>query len=154
VTVRVTDNGAAKLLADLKALGAMKVRVGVLADEPKRAGEGRGSRASLLEVAAMHEFGAPGANIPQRSFIRGTVDAKRAEIAAKQAALAKQVAAGEVDPRAALERLGASVAGMVQTRIAEGIDPPNAPATEERKGSKKPLIDTGQLRSSVTWQVG
>lgn len=154
MTVRVTDNGATKLLADLKALGAMKVRVGVLADEPKRDREGRGGRASLLEVAAMHEFGAPGANIPQRSFIRGTVDAKAAEIAAKQTALAKQVAEGELDPRVALERLGASVAGMVQTRIAEGIDPPNAPATVAAKGSSTPLIDTGQLRSSITWQVG
>lgn len=156
MSVTVRDNGADKLLADLRALGKLTVRVGVLADGPKARGSaaGKGRQASLVEVAAAHEFGAPAAGIPQRSFIRGTVDAKRAEIAAKQTALAKQIVEAELDPRAALERLGASVAGMMQVRIAEGIAPPNAPATIARKGSDKPLVDKGQLRGALTWRVG
>ena len=31
--------------------------------------------------------------------------------------------------------------------------PPLAESTIRRKGSSNPLIDTGQLRSSITWQV-
>lgn len=159
MTVRDVDQGAKKLIADLKALGKLRVRVGVLADGPKKTaatdgGRAKGTRATLLEVAAVHEFGAPAAGIPQRSFIRATVDLRQAEIAKTQEALAAQVAAGAVAPRAALERLGAAVGGMIQARIAEGIGPALKPATIARKGSDKPLVDTGQLRSSVTWQVG
>ena len=146
------DAGAKGLVRALAQLGRLKVRVGVLDDGPKT-GATAGGRATLVGVAALHEYGAPAAGIPQRSFIRATVDEKRSEIGAMQEALAAEVAAGSLAPRAALERLGAVVSGMVQTRIAAGIDPPNAPSTVARKGSSKPLVDTGQLRSAVTWKV-
>lgn len=156
MSVRETDNGASKLLADLKAMGKLTVRVGVLADGPKArgSGSGKGAVASLVEVAALHEFGAPAAGIPMRSFIRATVDLKRAEIEKVQAQLAAQVAAGKIDGRTALARLGAFVQGLIQARIAEGIGPALKPATVRRKKSSKPLINTGQLRSSITHLVG
>lgn len=160
MTARVTDNdrGASKMLASMRALGKARVRVGVLADAPKKTGTRTGKRgrqiqqaATLAEVAAAHEFGT--ATIPQRSFIRATVDLKAGEIGALQEKLAAQVAEGKITPEVAMERLGAAVQGMVQTRIAEGIGPALKPATVARKGSDKPLVDTGQLRSSVTYQV-
>lgn len=158
MSVTVRDNGASKMLAELRALGQKTVRVGILDEAPKRAGSGEGKakssgRATLLGVAAVHEFGAPAAGIPSRSFIRATVDVKRAEIEKVQADLAAQVAAGKIDGRTALARLGAFVQGLVQARIAEGIGPALKPATIRRKKSSKPLIDTGQLRSSVTYKV-
>lgn len=148
-----TDKGARALLARLANQGRARVRVGVLDDAVKETKEGEPSGASLLEVAAYHEFGAPAANVPQRSFIRATVDGKREEIAKLQKGLALQVLEGRVTHDVALERLGLKVVAWVQNRIAAGIDPPNAPATIERKGSSKPLINTGQLRSSVTHRV-
>ena len=160
MTVKVSDNGAGKLLADLKALSKLSVRVGVLDEAPKKPGTAadgkaaRGSRATLLGVAAAHEFGAPAAGIPQRSFIRATVDLKRAEIEKVQADLAAQVAAGKIDGRTALARRGAFVQGVVQQRIAEGIGPALKPETVRRKKSSKPLIDKGQLRSAITHKVG
>lgn len=160
MTVKVSDNGAGKLLTDLKALSKLSVRVGVLDEAPKKPGTAadgkaaRGSRATLLGVAAAHEFGAPAAGIPQRSFIRATVDLKRAEIEKVQADLAAQVAAGKIDGRTALARLGAFVQGLVQQRIAEGIGPALKPETVRRKKSSKPLIDKGQLRSAITHKVG
>lgn len=158
MTVRVTDNGASKMLAELRALGGKTVRVGILDEAPKRAGSENGKaksggRATLLGVAAVHEFGAPAAGIPSRSFIRATVDLKRAEIDAEKSKLAAQVAEGKITAQVALERLGAFVQGLVQARIAEGIGPALKPATIARKKSSKPLVDTGQLRSSVTWKV-
>lgn len=160
MTARVTDTdrGARALAESLRALGKARVRVGVLADAPKKTGTRTGKRgrqiqqaATLAEVAAAHEFGT--ATIPQRSFIRATVDLKAGEIGALQEKLAAQVAEGKITPEVAMERLGAAAQGMVQTRIAEGIGPALAPATVARKGSDKPLVDTGQLRSSVTYQV-
>ena len=150
-----TDRGAAALLARARQLaGGEIVKVGVLDDRPKRkAASKRGEKLSLLEVAAVHEFGAPAAGIPQRSFIRATIDAHAPEIVELQATLAAQVVAGKLTARAALDMIGAKVAAMCQSRIAEGIAPALKPATVRRKGSSKPLVDTGQLRSSITWRV-
>lgn len=151
--VKGTDKGARALLARLGHKPG-RVRVGILDDASKQPHPGDEPGAlTLLEVAAIHEFGAPAAGIPQRSFIRAGVDELAAEIKDAQRALAKRVVAGDLTMDAALEQLGALVAGKLQARIAAGIAPPNAPATIEKKGSSTPLIDTGQLRSSMTWLV-
>lgn len=153
MSVRISDVDHGFLrLADRLAKKA-RVRVGILADEPKETEDGDTSPLSLVEIAAIHEFGAPAAGIPQRSFIRGTVDEKRHEIEQLQFAQAKRIVLGQVDPDHAVEQLGAKVAAMMQRRIAQGIPPPNAPETVERKGSSTPLIDTGQLRSSLSYEL-
>jgi len=145
-----TDRGLARVAARLR---PFRVRVGILSDAPKDAQDGEASGQTLLEVAAVHEFGAPAAGIPQRSFIRGTVDEKEGEIVAAQAALARRIVQGKVDGPTAGAQLGAKVKGFVQQRIAQGIEPALAPETVERKGSSKQLVDTGQLRSSITFVV-
>lgn len=170
MTVRVADHGANALLARAKALAeGLRVRVGVLDDGAKRekrpraaqskkarvrakaAAQTRAQRLSLLEVAAIHEFGA-GA-VPQRSFIRATIDAHKGDIEAEIKNLARGVVSGRIDARQALDMLGQKVAGWCQARIAAGIAPPLKPATIARKGSSTPLINTGQLRSAITWRV-
>ena len=157
-----TDHGAKAMRERIAALAAStaRVRVGVLVDAPKREHDGaessRSSESSgptLVEVAGWHEFGAPDANIPQRSFIRGTVDEKRADIERLEAVLLENVVTGKITEAQALDQLGAKVAGMIQTRISQGIQPALAQATIDRKKSSTPLIDTGQLRSSITWAV-
>lgn len=168
------DHGARDLLARVRAMhGSRTVRVGILSDAPKRedakergkhskkkrirdkvarrAGAAAARKLSLLEIAIVHEFG--GGHVPARSFIRATVDAKRAEILKLQVALAQQVLLGKITPDQALSQLGAKVAGWMKTRIAEGIAPPLSEATIKRKGSSVPLINTGQLRSSITHVV-
>lgn len=149
--VRVVDRGANALLRRL-AKSREAVRVGILDDSPKKAREGDGGRHSL-EVAAVHEFGAPAAGIPQRSFIRATVDLNEREIARLQHATMTAFVQGKVTLRQGLDRIGMKVAAMMQKRFAAGIEPPLAESTIARKGSSKPLVDTGQLRSSITWVV-
>lgn len=152
-TVRDTDKGARALATRLHRVAGSRVKVGVLDDAPKEEGEGASSSLSLLEVAAVHEFGAPEAGIPQRSFIRAGVDELLPEIRRVQHALAVQVFKGSTALPVALDRLGAKVTALLQNRIARGIAPENAPATIARKGSSKPLVDTGQLKASITWKV-
>jgi hypothetical protein len=154
--------------------GGRRVRVGILADEPKdepttlrgkhskkarrrakvaarsaTAAAGGKKKYSLLEVAIVHEFG--GGHVPQRSFIRATIDQKRAEIQAEQVKAARAVLLGKVTPEVALQRLGAFVVGLMQARIVAGIAPPLAASTlRKKKGKATPLILTGQLRSGIT----
>lgn len=173
------DTGWREMLARVRALsGDRRVRVGVLADAPKdedkpvkgsaskkartrakvakkatEAAVGGREKYTLLQVAIVHEFGA--GPVPARSFIRATVDERRADILKLQVALARQVLQGKLTPDQALDQLGAKVAAWVKARIVAGIAPPLKPATIKRKGGKKatPLVDTGQLRSSITWAV-
>jgi hypothetical protein len=152
-TVRDVDRGAAALAERLRNLAAADekgVRVGILSESNESLGD-----IDLVELALIHEFGAPDARypIPERSFIRATVDESQAEIAGVIRAQAKLYYRGAVTREAALDRVGAFVAGLCQKRIAARIDPPNAPATIEGKGSDVPLIDTGALRAAITWNV-
>lgn len=155
MSVRVVDRGADALIARMRALRSSKaqVRVGVLSDAPKKEREGATGKYSLLEVAAVHEFGAPEAGIPARSFIRATVDERAEDIARLQRVLLAQVVEGKIELKPALDALGAKVAGWCQQRIAAGISPPLSPETIARKKSSTPLVDTGQLRSAITWTV-
>jgi hypothetical protein len=44
-------------------------------------------------------------------------------------------------------------ASRVKVKILDGDFEPNAPSTIAKKGSSHPLIDTGQEKNSVTWEV-
>ncbi len=89
----------------------------------------------IASLGEIHEFGL---GVPQRSFIRAWFDSKRAEIEA-------DIRKFGSNPDALAERLRASC----QEYIANGVAPPNAPSTIARKGSSKPLIDSGVLRTSI-----
>ena len=49
--------------------------------------------------------------------------------------------------------VGASAAAAVQHSIVRLREPPNSPYTIARKGSSNPLIDTGTMRTAVSWVV-
>lgn len=145
-SVRVKDNGLDRRLKELKGIGG-KVAIGVLGST---AGKSHGAT-TLYDVAAANEFGT--SSIPERSFLRDTIDANRAKVVAFCAKQGAEVVRGKISNATALERIGAFVQGLIQARIAAGIAPANKQSTIDAKGSSKPLIDSGQLRSSITFEV-
>lgn len=153
--VKDIDRGAKAMIERIRALAASKatVRVGVLTDAPKKKRESVSGKYSLVEVAAVHEYGAPAARIPQRSFIRAPVDEHAADIARLQKVLLAQVVEGKIELKPALDAMGSKIAAWCQNAISDGIAPALAPATVAKKKSSKPLVDTGQLKSSITWVV-
>lgn len=52
-----------------------------------------------------------------------------------------------------LNQIGVVAVGNVQLYMTQLKSPPNAPSTIDKKGSSNPLIDTGNLRSSVTFEL-
>lgn len=144
--VRVTDRGLRDLLKRLKGATG-KVAVGVLAAD---AGKDHGGT-TLYDVAAAHEFGTR--TIDQRSFLRETVDVNQKKILSFSEKQARLVVKGTITAEVALERVGVFVQGLIQERIAKGIPPALAQSTVARKGSSKPLIDSGQLRAGITHEV-
>lgn len=106
---------------------------------------------TVLEVAMWNEFGTD--TIPERSFIRAWFDENRERCRTAVRKMLEGVVAGKYKREQAIELVAQRFVGEIQRRMARGIPPPNAPATIARKGSDKPLIDTGQLRSSISYEV-
>lgn len=148
--VRVVDRGASKLLRDVKAAGAT-VEVGVVGQEGEKPATGH-PEVTVAQVAEWMEYGVPG-RIPARSWLRAWIDENGPAIEARVQTETRAVIEGKRTKAQALARVGVWAVGEIQKRIAAGIDPPNADSTIARKGSSVPLIDTGQLRSSITSRV-
>lgn len=132
------------------------VRVGILGGDAYAPHEGSEEGLTNAAIGVIQEFGSEKNNIPPRSFLRMPIERKSKEImrqASKGSTKAK-IAAGDID--GALENIGVIAEGIVQDAFSSsgfGQWPENAPSTVAAKGSSKPLIDTGQLRRSITSDV-
>jgi hypothetical protein len=150
-TVRDVDRGYKDLVARVfsAAQRSPQIDVGVL-EGPGSQPDGDGS-IRIIEVAVFNEFGT--ATIPERSFIRAWFDENEAGLRQDLVKLMQSVIRGQRTADQVLELLGQRCVGQIQERMAAGIDPENAPSTIARKGSSTPLIDTGALRSSISYRV-
>lgn len=147
--IRETDRGWKALKARLdKFAGAVKeITVGIHAQD----GDAPKGDTKLLDVALAHEFGL---GVPRRSFIADWHEENRAKHEQQMIAMAKAIVAGTVpSAEVAAQRLANLWVGEVQKRIVAGIAPALAEETVRRKKSSTPLIDTGQLRSSVSYAI-
>jgi len=141
------------LVRELNYLATHQVQIGIFADAE------RNDNVPMLVIAYAHEFGATiptrdgSFNIPERSFLRAGFDANADEIREKMKHLLGLVLEGKTTGRHALNALGGFVATRIQAYLTDLKTPPLAESTIKRKGSSNPLIDTGQLRDSITWQV-
>lgn len=116
------------------------------------ASEHPGGQATNADVASWNEFGT--AHIPERSFVRATIDINEPRLLQLSAQLGQGVLAEKFTPAQALGLLGEEARGMMIERINAHIPPPNAPSTIKRKGSSTPLIaQSGQLKNSITFKV-
>ena len=104
---------------------------------------------SVAYVATIQEFGAPEVRIPPRPFMRPTVAAHKREWSKLIAKGIPQVVIGKMTAFDVLDLVGIKAAADIQTTIASIYSPPNSPATIKRKGSAKPLVDTGLMVASV-----
>ena len=107
----------------------------------------------MAELAAEHEFGDDKTGVPERSFLRSSLNENKEDYKEKLAALFRQAARGQAPANNIYSTIGAVAAGNAQQKIQSGELKPLKAATIRRKGSSKPLIDTGQLVQSITWDV-
>ncbi len=128
------------------------VRVGVLAEKGGSKEHDSESGATILEIATIHELGAPKAKIPERSFIRRTFKSKARQLARFKGRVAQLIIERKLTVAQGLDVIGAWGAEQVKQTITSGahIPPPLKPATEAAKGSTRPLVDTGRLANSIT----
>jgi hypothetical protein len=123
------------------------VVIGIVKDEPHKGTEG----ATVADVATWNHFGT--SNIPARPFISATVDANEGPIGSLIRRLAKGVLEGKIQEKQALGLIGEFILAKIVGKINDFFPPENAQSTIDKKGSSKPLIDTGQLKGSINYEV-
>lgn len=148
-----------KVLKDIdpKALDRLRQRlvgdnrvVNVGVPEGKREEDGT----PVAMIAAVHEFGSPSQGIPERPFLRVAVQRNRQKYVRLNRINLVKMLRGQATVDQALGQLGEMAKGDVQTEIRNGDFAPLKPATIKRKGSSRPLIDTGQMVQSIVWELG
>ena len=157
MSVTVRDNGARALvqrLGDQRYVGrkgvGIAVDVGVIGEkaaEPEHDGEGG------LTVAQVAEWIELGIGQPMRSWLRGWIEENQTEIDERIRIESRKVLTGAQPLDVGLARIGVWMVAGIQARIARGIEPANAQSTIDKKGSSKPVIDTGQVRQSMSSRV-
>lgn len=138
------NGGVSALLERVKTPGT--VDVGII-----DAGEHPSGDITVAGIGFAHEFGT--ATLPERSFIRFVIQKEKKAIIALQKKLVKRIQKGEITTKQGLGLIGEFVADKIRQRIVSLKSPPNTPETIEKKGSSNPLIDTGQLKNSITYEV-
>lgn len=104
----------------------------------------------VAAVAAYNEYGNPARNRLPRPFMRQTIERERD-------GWGKTLAAGlrmnDYNATAGLGVLGEDIAGAIRETITQFDSPPLSPRTIARKGFAKPLVDTGTMLRSVSWEL-
>lgn len=130
--------------------GGPHVTVGVQGTE---AAEDRGFGMSNVKLALVHEFGSKDGRVPQRSFIRSTIDRERRLLLRMLKRAARNTATyGNV-----ARHLGI-VGEKAQAEMVRTIDQSIglkalAQSTIDRKGSTRPLLNTSGLKRSISYKV-
>lgn len=145
-----------KLIQNLKK-GFPSVKVGIMGSQASA--EHKGTNKTNVQIGFLNEFGSISQHIPARSFIRMPLQLYLSEYLRKKKALSqeeftKAIEEGKENEFAA--KVGLVAEEVIQDAFATrgfGNWAPNAPRTIAEKGSDSPLIDTGQLRRSITSKV-
>ena len=144
VSTKLTDMGIDKVLENVIELGGKQVKVGI------QAGSGSHDGVDILDIAIYNHFGTR--NIPSRPFVSDCFDKNQGQISEAKKRIVYRVMEG-MPASTGLAQLGQWYQDVLKGHIRNGGWTPNAPATVKRKGSSRPLIDTGQLVNSVRWKI-
>lgn len=172
-TVRLNGGGSLRINLDkLKTIEAelqkrYVTRVGILGDKAhnrkqtvetktgKRRPGKEPAAVTNAEIGLVHEKGSISRGIPRRSFLLMPLEQKFDKyIGAISASIMQGITTENV--KMVYLKMGVFAESLIQRAFATrgfGKWAPNKPATIARKGSDSPLIDTAQLRKSITSTV-
>jgi hypothetical protein len=137
---KTNDLGMDKLIREIRR-DAVSVDIGIH----------EGDSQDVIDRATQNEFGT--STIPERSFIRSTIDENAERYAKASEILIGLMIDGEISKFEALERMGQQIEKDIKEKITNLKSPANSLRTIEAKGSDNPLIDTGEMRASIRYLV-
>ena len=105
---------------------------------------------ALKDLAAIHEFGL---GVPKRAFIEPALKENRRKYLVYAGKQITPIIRRRQTFDNAWKGLGVIAVADIQKYMMTASFTPLAPSTIKRKGSSKPLIDTGQMYTSITYRV-
>ena len=126
------------------------VKAGILA---KDGSQNHSEGITVFQIGMIHEFGVPEKNIPRRSFIRVPIENNIKEITKLIENNHRLVSENVMSAKIALDRIGIKAQNTIKESFRNNDWKANSRATVKRKGSSRPLIDTGQLIGSISYIV-
>lgn len=142
-------SGGARLQTHLDGIAqrlatAKEVHSGFLAGSTEKDGT------PVPEVAAKNEWGDPAKRQPPRPFFRRMIAKHKGEWGGQ---LTKVLKAADYDAAKSLGLMGELIDGELRQSIVDLLLPPLAKFTIDKKGSTKPLIDSGIMLQSIDHEV-
>lgn len=131
-----------------KAMAKLEIDESVLVGLNANTGQHTNSKLSVPTIGAIHEFGTD--KIPARPWLVPGVESVTNEL---NKIIEKELSKDSVDVKAMLNKIGLSAELAVKVYINKLSSPPNSESTRRRKKSANPLIDTGEMRNSVTYEL-
>lgn len=101
----------------------------------------------IINIALMNNYGTR--NIPRRPFM----DNAQKKIQEVWPKYLQMMMNSKLSPKKIMQMFGEESKKIIQNEIMNGNFVPNAESTVRRKGKNKPLIDTGKMLHSVTYEV-
>lgn len=142
-------SGLNKIKRRLNTLDGKKVQTGFFKPIPYVNDEGELTGATVIDVAAAHEFGI---GVPERPFLSHTFFIKKHYKEVTRQML-KRIVLLDRNTAPQLKLLGETIEKDMKDVVTAWLNPPNSPETVERKGRNDPLVDTGLMRDSIESRV-
>lgn len=105
---------------------------------------------SIIDVAIWNNYGL---GVPRRDFMTPSSKRWKKFFSESLAQVQKEMLADKIDPDKFLKAMGQKGADIISQEIIALDTPPNSPATIAKKKSSNPLVDTGDMARSTTWQI-
>ena len=153
--VRVSENGKGigEVKKSLMSLEKLEVLIGIPESNNNR---DEGSPVTNAQLAYLHSKGSPLQNIPARPFLEPSIEKNKDLLLAQQKkALTYSMSGNVSEYRNELGKIGLLMSSKAKEFITDPSNglAPNSPRTIKKKGSSKPLIDTGSLMNSITYVI-
>lgn len=105
---------------------------------------------SIIDVAIWNNYGI---NVPRRDFMTPATKLWQKYIEKQVASFQDDIVSGAMDITMFLKLMGQAGAEFISDAIVKLQEPPNSPATIERKKSSNPLVDSGDMSKAPIHEI-
>jgi hypothetical protein len=146
----ISKDNLTKVLKQISNLAKQSVLVGIPDDSPER----HDGEISNAQLAYVQNYGSPAAGIPARPFMEPGIEDAKERISAQLKKGSRALMDGDLHTaNQAMNAAGLIAVNSIKNKITDGDFEPLKPATVKRKGSDKPLVDTGSMRNAITYLI-
>ena len=105
---------------------------------------------SIIDVAIKNNYGM---GVPRRDFMTPSSKKWMKFFSESLDIVRRDMLDNKLDSDKFLKAMGQKGSDIISKEIIALDTPPNAPSTIAKKGSSNPLVDTGAMSRSTTWQI-